>query len=265
MKLIKGLLIFLIICSFIVYGQTPAPEDIATLNKIAQEHQNTRKFMSDELSRQRNEFFKEVDDRANYYEKTVESILTTTVFKLALLWGGIMFFFVSFNNFIRNRLEKKRYKRLKENIIEEINRDPAYNPYPVAQQNPIIQSQKGYGVVADTYTTPSHNALQQPQPSPPQPHISQMSKRKQKRLIKELRKLNKNYEFYALEKAKVETRLGIYEKPQQQQQGRGIPMPPAPAVEIPPPPQPQQQQPQQPQAEPEPDPAEYKYDFEVNY
>jgi len=264
MKAVKILILLIIICSFSVISlEVPDESDTRIISQVAQEHQNTRKFLSDELVRQRNEFFKEVDSRADYYERTVESMLTTTVFKLALLWGGIMFFFVSFNNFIRNRLEKKRYKRLKENIIEEIVRDPNYNPYPVAQQNPIIDNQKGYGVVADRVIAPSQNNLQQPQPNySPQPHISQMSKRKQKRAMKQLRKVNKAYEFYALEKAKVETKLGIYEKPQQQQQQqRGIPIPPAPTVEIPQPPPP----PPPPQADPEPEKTEYKYDFEVNY
>lgn len=267
MKTVKLLLIMLFVCSMFGIAQTSPtnPEDIATLNKIGQEAQNTRKYFSDEMTRQRTQIFKDFDDRAVYYENEFNNVITTAVLKLGLLWAGILIFFTSFNNYLRNRLEKKRYKKLKQNVKEEIVRELGLNPNMVSemkqQEKQIIKSNEGYGVSADTlYQAPNQTMnylFPQPMPQSPQmPHLSQMTPRKQRKAMKELRKLNKNYQFYATEKAKAEARLGIYEYPLHQQ-----PMIPQQPLPVAPAPRYRQPEPEQePRAE-----VIYNDDFQVNY
>lgn len=98
------------------------PKDTSNvvMNKVDQEHKATRKFFSDELTRQRQEFFKMMDDRANYYEDTADNMLTTTAWKLGLLWGGIVFVVVGLTSFLKVKLEKKRHQKLKQSLKEEI-------------------------------------------------------------------------------------------------------------------------------------------------
>jgi len=202
--IIIGILFF--ICSLTaVIGQTANPEDLQTLNKIAQEHQNTRKYFSDEFTRQKTQMFKDFDDRANYYEKTFDDMITNTIFKLALLWGGIMLFFTSFNNFLRNRIEKKRYKKLKENVIEEVLQRikiPAQNPQNVSiskqtEKKPVIRGETGYSVDVEKFIAQA--------PIPQQ----QMSARKEKKVIKQLGRIDKSMEQIHEKRAKLQSALGI--------------------------------------------------------
>jgi hypothetical protein len=118
----KLILLFgLILFSTFVFGIDVQPEkDTATISVIQQEHKNTRKFFSDELERQKKDFFNKWDDRANYYENTVDRMLTTTTWKLALLWGGILIMFVSFQSFLKIRMDKAKYDKFKDNVKEEI-------------------------------------------------------------------------------------------------------------------------------------------------
>jgi len=205
-KLILLPIVFLI-CNFAVMGQNAEPEDLQTLNKIAQEHQNTRKYFSDELTRQRTEFFKLVDDRANYYEDTVRNILSSAVFKLALLWGGIMLFFTSFNNFLRNRIEKRRYKKLKDNIKDELRQEmmkyAPQQPQNISipkqtEQKQVIRGDTGYSVDTETLLE------QAPAPKNPFP-----STRKEKKAMKKLNKINEGMAYFQDEKKKLQDALGI--------------------------------------------------------
>ena len=119
----KLIVIVILLFSMVFVNGAEEPRDLQTLNKIQQEHQNTRKFFSDELTRQQNAFFKKMDDRANYYEETAEKMVTTTVWKLALLWGGVMILFVSFSAYLKTRLERRKYDKLKANIKEELTKE----------------------------------------------------------------------------------------------------------------------------------------------
>lgn len=246
LKLSIMLLIMVILCMIPSYAQTTEPADLQTLNKIQQEHSNTRKFFSDELARQRNEFFKQTDDRADYYEKTVDNMLTTAVWKLALLWGGIMFFFLSFNHLIRNNLEKKRFKKFKESIKGEVMRDIMNFNVGEKQQTakqqtvkqPILKSKKGFDVEVDELFH-SQNNITTPQPQQPlPPKKGFFQRRKEKKLQKQILKNQKEQE-------KLRKMLGLL-TPQQQ---------------------PPQQQPLQPQSQAQPQQPNIQYDnsFEVEY
>lgn len=138
MRKIICLIIGLILFSSFIYGlEAPQEVNTAVVSQIQQEHKNTRKFFSDELTRQQKVFFDQVDDRADYYETTVDKFLTTAVWKLALLWAGIMFAVTSFNNFLRIRLEKRRYEKLKKNIKEELVKELGIE----VKQEPIIEKE----------------------------------------------------------------------------------------------------------------------------
>lgn len=123
MKL-KLILLFLILCSFCEAQTVPEDVDTSTLQKIDQEHKATRKFVSDELTRQRTEFFKEIDDRATYYENTVERLLSRTILYLGLLWGGIVLLVVGVTQFLRLRLERNKFEKMLRVIREQISGRP---------------------------------------------------------------------------------------------------------------------------------------------
>lgn len=204
------IIIFFLICSFAVIGQTADPEDLQTLNKVGQEHQNTRKYFSNELTRQRTEFFKMFDDRANYYEETFDDMITKTVIKLALLWGGIMLFFTSFNNFLRNRIEKRRYKKLKQDVVNEVvqslgNTRPVSETKPVQQE--VVKGETGYVVEAETLlrNVPKPQETMKPTMQPTKP----LSKRKEKKAYKQLKKIDEGIKFFQKEKEQIQRGLGI--------------------------------------------------------
>jgi len=226
--------------------ESPQPSDVATLNKINQEHSNTRKFFSDELTRQRNEFYKQMDDRAIYYEETVNDMLTTMVWKLGLLWGGIVFFIVSFNNLVRNRLEKKRFKKLKESLKGEVLRDMVMNQAGKTDKQvrtPIFKSKAGYDVETDELFNTN-----KVMPPPPSPTMSWSERRREKVRAKKMMKFMK-------QKQKQEQEIRLKELQMRAKLGFPIEQPPQP-----------QPQPQQPAPAPkEKTEVEYSNNFEVNY
>lgn len=111
-----------IICSSAFCLAQAIPEDIdtTTLQKIDQEHKNTRKFFSDEMTRQRQEYFKSIDDRAIYYEKTATDLLKSAVYKLGMLWAGIVIFVVGITQMLRLRLERNKSEKMLKTIRQEI-------------------------------------------------------------------------------------------------------------------------------------------------
>jgi len=125
MRLIKlTIMVALLLLPVAVLAQeVPDDKSIRTEQMISQEHKNTRKFFSDEMTRQRQEYFKMIDDRAEYYEDTANDILTTAVWKLGLLWGGIVFITVGLFNTLRVKLEQRRYKKLKQTLKQEVTND----------------------------------------------------------------------------------------------------------------------------------------------
>jgi hypothetical protein len=121
MKRLILLLLGLILFSNLVLGlDAPKDTNTAVQSQIVQEHKNTRKFFSDELERQKKDMFDKWDDRADYYERTFDDMITNTVWKLALMWSGIMIMFVSFSAFLKTRMENRKYDKLKKNIKEEL-------------------------------------------------------------------------------------------------------------------------------------------------
>ena len=115
----KYLILSIILMSFVV---AQAPVDIQTpLNdKIVQEHKATRKFFSDEMTRQRTEFYNMMDERAINYENQVNDLLRTTAIKLFLLWFGSGALIIGLHSFLRNRMEKRRYSKLKDSLTKDV-------------------------------------------------------------------------------------------------------------------------------------------------
>jgi len=192
----------------LVSGQTaPDPNQVATLNKINQEHSNTRKFFSDELTRQRQEFFKMMDDRFIYYEDTYRDIMATTTWKLTLLWAGVVLFITSFNNILRNILEKKRFKKLKESLKGEILRDMMINNPDQMQrkvEKPIFDNKKGYNVETDELY--DANKVLNTVPSPPKK--TWREKKMEKKLNKKLSKNKKAMRFLLEEQRRILEKSG---------------------------------------------------------
>lgn len=144
MKQIFLIIIVTILLSVSVFGQTATPvntnndgsiqeismnpvHDTATRNeifsKIDLEHKNTRKYISEEISRQREQLFKEADDRGAYYEREFNKMLVTFYWKFGLITMGLLFFVVGINNLLKLRIESRRFKLLKEHLAESIKKD----------------------------------------------------------------------------------------------------------------------------------------------
>lgn len=246
--------------------QPASPEDLATLNKIQLEHSNTRKFMSDEITRTKNTFFTDFDDRATYYEETFFSALNTAVWKLSLLFGGIIFFAMSINHILSIKLEKNKYKKLKKALKDEIGRElisSAKNqqpPTPQPRNEPVQPPPTPQYDSILTNPTPNGNIEQDRVFNPPSPPIVQQKvrkmsyfeRKKQKKVMKKIQKLQKYEDDIRREKEKLAlvTALG-------NSVGMGLP------VNEQPPQQPFQPNPRQ---EPEQKPkVEMEYKFEVEY
>ena len=114
--------IFILFCGSVYAQVATPPQDYNTviINKIQQEEATTRKFTSDELSRQRDVFFKDYDSRAQFYEKEFFNALNTAVIKLTAIWAAIVFMVFGLSNILRITLESKRYKRMKDSIRDEL-------------------------------------------------------------------------------------------------------------------------------------------------
>ncbi len=89
-------------------------------SKIDMEHRNTRKYVSDELTRQREQFFKEIDGRAGYYEKEGKSMLSTAYLKLGLIWGGVVFLIAGLTHILRLKTERVRFNKLHTHLSNAI-------------------------------------------------------------------------------------------------------------------------------------------------
>ena len=114
----------------IVLGQA-VPEDVdtGTAQVIAQEHKNTRKFVSDEITRQRNDFFNEMEAQGKEYENKAEDLVSNAVWKLGLMWAGVVVFIFGVGNFLGRKLDKRKWNKMLESakaeIIAEVNKKKA--------------------------------------------------------------------------------------------------------------------------------------------
>jgi len=129
-----------IFCMPLLYGLDVARDDQRIVSEINQEHRNTRSFISDELTRQKNDFFTQMDDRANYYEREADSIMTKAVWKFGIVWMGVTFLALGFNNFLSRKLEQKRYKLLKDSLIADIKKEQMIQK-PQSMQTSTAQEQ----------------------------------------------------------------------------------------------------------------------------
>jgi len=114
------LAVLILIANFVVAVEIPTEQNTVVINKVDQEHKNTRQFISNEFTRRQDDFLKQLTVRGDYYESAVNEMLRTGVIKLTLAWMGVVFFVVSLNHLISNRTEKKRYGVLKDSIMKDI-------------------------------------------------------------------------------------------------------------------------------------------------
>ena len=122
--MIKNIIIYLII--FIIsisfcFGLEEIHEQLnknEIFSKIDIEHKNTKKYVSDEITRQREQFLKEVDDRGAYYEREANDMLNTVFWKLGLIWCGVIFFVVGISQIFRLKTERTRFNKLQKYLLE---------------------------------------------------------------------------------------------------------------------------------------------------
>ena len=107
----------------VILAQNIPKEGTASEQLISQEHKNTRKFVSDELTRQRNEFYKGFEDRAEWYKREADDMINNAVWKLGLMWGGVVLLFFGISNFLNRRLEKRKWNKMLESARAEIKTD----------------------------------------------------------------------------------------------------------------------------------------------
>lgn len=195
----------------ITIAQTAPPTDVDTalFQKIDLEHKNTRQFFSDELSRQRLEFYNQFDERATYYETEFFDALNTAVYKLSLIWGAMVFLIVGLSNMLRISLESRRLKRLKETIKDELRVEMYLKnpPKPQAEQQTVFQQPHGTAA-AYAYRMPAN-----------MPTIKEgfFERRRKRKVAKQIER----------EQAKQEQEAAK-ESARQAKKGTGVTMPPPP-------------------------------------
>jgi len=118
-------IVFLILCMTYVFAQPVenVHEELTKneiYSKIDLEHKGTRKYFSDEMTRQRELLFTEADKRATYYEKEGKSMLNTTYWKLGFAWGGVVFFIVGFMQVLRLKTERTRFNKLQKHLSQAV-------------------------------------------------------------------------------------------------------------------------------------------------
>jgi len=127
--MIKKVVFFIIIMVVLVSGFVySAPvEDIhdqmtktEVFSKVDEEHRNTRKYFTDELSRQRDNFYKEIDDRGLYYENEFKKMLMETYFKLGMIFAGVVIVSVAISHIFKLKTERARFNNLKKCLVDEL-------------------------------------------------------------------------------------------------------------------------------------------------
>ena len=191
------MIIWLLISIPVVFAQTePKDIDTQTHQRILQEHATTRKFFSEELTRQRNQIFNDFDERAEYYEKKFDDTLMLTAWKLGFLWAGTTIFIVGFLNMLRIKLERRKYTKLKKNLLDEVNvlyrqlHQPAPQPTPQPPPQPTPEVSSVPPPPPPMYNHPQQQYYMPDMGAPP-PKKSYWQKRKDAKKHKELEILEK--------------------------------------------------------------------------
>jgi len=138
------LIISLLVLPTIVLAQAvPQDTDTSREQLIVQEHKNTRKFVSDEITRQRNDFFKTMEKEGAEYEKKANSIVSDAVWKLGLMWAGISFFVFGVAGFIGRRLDKRKWNKMLDSAKEQLKAEATQQKTQIDQQKAqVVQQQK---------------------------------------------------------------------------------------------------------------------------
>lgn len=114
-------IVVLVLSFSFVFGLENLHEQITKneiFSKIDLEHKNTKKYVSDEMTRQREQFYKDIDDRGSYYEKEANSMLVTIFWKLGLIVGGMMLFTSGMSHIMRLKTERVRFKKLEKYLLD---------------------------------------------------------------------------------------------------------------------------------------------------
>jgi len=234
-------IIVLVLCSFFVVAQLNQPinkplnidtnteQTELIFNKMEQDNRNIEKYITKELNDQRTIFFTEMDDRGKYYEELFNDMVRTAIWKLGLLFGGIIFFSTSFNMILRLKLEKRRFNKLKIAVKDSVKKDLNLYQKPKGnfQQQDTFINDKNARV--DTYNIP-------PPPAP----ISATPELKKSRRE---RKLEKKEQIFSEQLEKVRQQKAILNMVSQPKE-RGLPVSPIS------------------QSKQE---SDFEYNFEVNY
>lgn len=125
-----------------VLAQVPQDTDTSREQLIVQEHKNTRKFVSDEITRQRNDFFKTMESEANNYEDKANDIVSDAVWKLGLMWAGITFFVVGVLGFIGRRLDKRKWNKMLDSAKEQLKTEATQQKTQIDQQKQQVAKEQ---------------------------------------------------------------------------------------------------------------------------
>lgn len=155
-----------VLLSGISIAQTTVPPDVDTgiHAKVQQEHKNTRKFFSDEMTRQRTEMFKEADDRGVYYEDLFLSTISSLLWKLGLTIAAVVFFFFGFSRMMQTRLEKKKFEKFKKTVLSELRQELNLPQRPIDPVSHTITNSPQDGISIAGQRLPPEARTQQPSP-----------------------------------------------------------------------------------------------------
>jgi hypothetical protein len=138
MEKIRISILFLLIffCLPIIYAQTAVPpvqpvspnavqtcNEFNLITKYQQEEQNTRKFIVDTFNTKTQEFFQQADNRIAYLEAEYQKQLQRVTITFGALWFCVTLLVVSIYSFLSIKLQKRRYKQLKQTTKDEITKE----------------------------------------------------------------------------------------------------------------------------------------------
>lgn len=132
MKLITISIVMIILCTMVLGATAPTDSDTSILvHQISEEHKTTRQFIANTVVEKEDKFFNEFMKKADGYQQEFQDMIDSAILKLGALWGGVLLFFVSLNEFLKMKLEKRRYKKLKEALTTDIMKQFAHQAQPV--------------------------------------------------------------------------------------------------------------------------------------
>lgn len=200
-KLIMIMVVILMFASLAIAVETPQQSDTLLINKIQQEHTQTRQFFANELNTKANTFTNEFTQRADFYENAYQRITNRAIMLLGLIWLGVTLMTTFMSKWLTTRTERRKYDVLKKSLKQDLKDEMLAE---------MTQFAEGYE--PKRQPEPENNALnvlKRTPAEPPKPIMAtqpmpQMSTREQKKAEKRRKQIEKEKQNLAEKMRKIE-------------------------------------------------------------